>query len=70
MVCLPEHVRTHVSFNGTRDELLTALDKASPGTSYGGCDERTIVSPLNKTEAVETKFSRARAGAGSNGDEF
>ena len=48
-----------------REELLTALDKASPGTSYGSCDERTIVSPLNKTEAVETNFSRAQAGAGS-----
>jgi hypothetical protein len=68
MTSLPEHVRTHVAFNGNLewDALLAALDKVSPGIGYGGGDERTIINPLIKTETVETNYAKAQQG-GFNG---
>ena len=65
--CLSEDVKLHIAFNGSMslDDLIAALDKASPGTSYAGSSMDLPTNTLIKSESANVNYMKAQ----SNGNQ-
>jgi hypothetical protein len=61
--CLSEDVKLHIAFNGNMslDDLIAALDKASPGTSYAGSSMDLPANTLIKSESADVNYMKAQS---------